>query len=256
MVLVLLENSLIYPAPKYPIGYWEDRPAAVEEVTFQAADGTSLHGWFVPHLQPRGTLLYFHGNGENISYLGPLLDRFNQDFDLQVLAFDYRGYGNSSGRPTESGLQQDARAALAWLNNKTQTQPHEVIFFGRSLGGAVAVELASGEGCQALVLECTFASLPEVASWHYPWLPVRWLMRNRFPSSENILNCPQPLLQSHGNADRVIPFASGRRLFDASPNKQKVFLELDGVDHNDPTPAEVWVEFEKMLLGLSEESVQ
>lgn len=250
IMLLLMENSIIYPAPKFPMGFWQERPHGTEDARFQAEDGTLLHGWFIPHDKPRGTLLVFHGNGENVSHLAYMLGRLNAEYQLQVLAFDYRGYGHSAGSPSEAGLRQDARAALEWLNTTTNTQPDDVIYYGRSLGGGVAVELAAERGCRALVLESTFSSMPDAASTHYPWLPVQWLMRNRFPSETHLQHCPQPLLQTHGNADRVIPFWSGRRLFEASPSKNKRFIEIDGADHNDGSAPVFWEALGELLDQL------
>jgi uncharacterized protein len=196
VMLLLIENSILYPAPKFPSGDWDQTIIEFEDASFTADDETKLHGWFVPHSRPRGTLLYFHGNAENVSYLAPLLRQLNEEYSLQVLAFDYRGYGKSEGTPFEKGLHRDSRAALKWLNERTKTKPSDVIFYARSLGGGVAIDLAAEKGCKALVLENTFSSMTDVASSHYPWLPVKWFMRNRYPSERRIKNCTQPITQS------------------------------------------------------------
>lgn len=254
LIMCLLENSMIYPAPKYPAGYWEMKPNRIEDAVFTAKDGTKLHGWFIDHNQPRGTVLYFHGNGENVSMLSPLLEQLNDTYQLRVLALDYRGYGKSEGKPNEKGIYQDSRAALRWLNERTNTTPNDIIMFGRSIGGGVAVELAAGEGCQALVLENTFTSLPDAAAEHFPWLPVRLVMRNRYPSVDRIARCQQPLLQSHGTADEVVPFDLGKRLFEASPSTDKQFLKFEGLGHNDPTSSRFWQAFERLLEATARNS--
>jgi pimeloyl-ACP methyl ester carboxylesterase len=156
VMLLLIENSILYPAPKFPSGDWDQTIIEFEDASFTADDETQLHGWFVPHSRPRGTLLYFHGNAENVSYLAPLLRQLNEEYSLQVLAFDYRGYGKSEGTPFEKGLHRDSRAALKWLNERTKTKPSDVIFYARSLGGGVAIDLAAEKGCKALVLENIF----------------------------------------------------------------------------------------------------
>ncbi len=248
--LMIFENSIVYPAPKYPVGDWKTTAFEFEDANFSASDGTALHGWFVENAQPRATLLYFHGNGENVSHLADVLQRLNREYQLNVFAFDYRGYGRSAGKPNERGIRMDARAALEWLNTRTNTEPEDVIFFGKSIGGGVAVELASEKGCKALVLENTFSSMLDAASVHYPWIPVRWLMRNRYMSIEKIAKCPQPLLQSHGTDDGTIPFACGRRLFDASPSTDKQFVEIPNGDHNDETTPAFWNSFRQFLLRL------
>ncbi len=247
ILLMLFENYLVYPAPRFPTGDWDQSLVTVEDADFTADDGTRLHGWFVEHPKPRGTVLYFHGNGENAGQQADVLADLRDRFRLSVLVFDYRGYGKSEGRPSERGIRRDAQAALKWLNERTRTTPDEVIFFGRSLGGAVAIELAESEGCKALVLSSAFSSLVEVAASHYPWLPVGWLMRNRYPSAERIASCPQPLLQAHGTSDTMIPQWSARKLFDASPAAHKRFVELHGGGHNDPYSGAFWTAFRQFL---------
>ncbi len=239
--MVCSETSLVYPAPRYPVGYWKPTPKNIEDIEFPSTDGTLLNGWYVNHPSPKGTLLYFHGNGENISHLTKLMRRLNEEYGLRVFVFDYRGYGKSQGEPNEEGLLHDSRAALQWLNKRTGTSPTEVIFHGRSIGGGVAVELASVTGCKALVLENTFATMPDAAANLYPWLPVRILMRNQFPSIKHIAQCTVPLLQCHGTADRLVPYWSGRKLFDACPSKFKQFVSVPGGGHNDESPDDFWL---------------
>jgi fermentation-respiration switch protein FrsA (DUF1100 family) len=250
-LLMFFENSMIYPAPKYPVGDWDKIANVAEDVQFTADDGTKLHGLYLAQPNARGTLLFFHGNGENVSYLVDELAQLQREYQLSVFAFDYRGYGKSEGKPSERGIQLDARAALDYLNKKTTTEPADVIFFGRSIGGAIAVELASERGCKALVLQSTFSSLPDVAAHHYRWLPVRWLMRNRYPSAERIKKCPQPLLQTHGTSDHIVPISLARRLFDVSPSADKQFVEMTG-GHNDPTTSAFWQAFERLLRRLGD----
>lgn len=250
LIMWLLENTFIYPAPRYPVGFWDTQSESIEEASFTANDGTNLHGWFIDHPDPRGTLLYFHGNGENISFLAPMLQTLNSQYRLRVMAFDYRGYGKSQGKPSEAGIYLDSRAALDWLNRRTGTSPGDVILHGRSIGGGIALELAADKGCKALVLENTFTSLPDTAAYHFPWIPVHLVMRNRYPSLERIQVYKGPLLQAHGEADNVVPFELGQRLFDASQSANKQFLKFKDMDHNDPTPQEFWDAFDKMLTDL------
>jgi fermentation-respiration switch protein FrsA (DUF1100 family) len=250
VAMMWLENWMVYPAPRFAAGEW-DLPAGVEDVWFESADGTRLHGWFAEGAgEPQGTLLYFHGNGEHVAHQADLIDLMRSRFRLNVLVFDYRGYGRSEGRPSEAGIQQDARAALAWLNERTGTTPAETIYFGRSLGAAVAVELAVARDCRMLVLSNAFSSMPDVAANVYPWLPVRWLMRNRYPSLERIRECHQPLLQAHGTDDTLVPIAMARRLFEASPATRKKFVELEGEAHNDGYSIRFWQEFEQFITEI------
>ncbi|MDP7020220.1 MAG: alpha/beta hydrolase [Pirellulaceae bacterium] len=235
LLLILLENWLVYPAPVYPRG---DYGASLgqEEVQFASADGMELHGWLFEHPSPRGSLLYCHGNGENIAYYPQRWRDLSQRYRLNVLVFDYRGYGKSNGSPNEAGVLADGDAAQRWLANRVQSDPSDVIVMGRSLGGAVAIDVATQNGARALVLESTFTSMPEVAATHYWWAPVRTVMRNRYSSIDKIAAFKGPTLISHGDADEVVPYEHGRRLLDVCGGEQKRFLTLSGLTHNDPQP--------------------
>ena len=239
LVMMLLERSLIFlPAP-YPEGDWQPATFAFEDAWFQADDGTRLHGWYVPHESPRAVVLYCHGNAGNITHRSPIVQVLHDEVGVSLLIFDYRGYGRSQGRPDEPGILADARAARHWLAKREGIAPERVVLMGRSLGGAVAVDLAAKDGAGALVLESTFTSLPNVAAYHYPWLPVRRLMRTRLDSVAKIRDYHGPLLQSHGPADTIIPFAEGRRLFEMA-NEPKQFFSIVGRDHNDTLPDEYY----------------
>jgi fermentation-respiration switch protein FrsA (DUF1100 family) len=246
-VLMLFENQMVFPAPRYPVGDWDQDRIAVEDVAFTSSDGTRLHGWFVSHPRPRAIVLYFHGNGENVGQQADVMAWLHESFDLSVFVFDYRGYGKSSGKPNENGIRADAQAALGWLNRRTGTRPDQIVFFGRSLGAAVAVGLAEQKGCLALVLQSAFSSLPDVAAQHYPWFPVRWMLRNRFPAASWIQRCPQPLLQWHGAGDSIVPITCARKLFEASPSTHKQWVVSPESDHNDNPDSEFWRSFDAFL---------
>ncbi|NLE39825.1 MAG: alpha/beta hydrolase [Pirellulaceae bacterium] len=233
--LMWLEESLIFFPARYPEGDWEPSGLVFEEARFQAADGTKLHGWYVPHDRPRAVVLFCHGNAGNITHRAGMLETMHDHVGASVLIFDYRGYGRSEGKPNEKGVLADARAARAWLAAREGIDEREVVLMGRSLGGAVAADLAARDGARALVLEGTFTSVPDMAAHIYPWLPVRALIRNRFDSLAKIGDYPGPLLQSHGDADTIVPIESGKKLFDAA-NEPKEFVTLHGVDHNDWLP--------------------
>ena len=149
-----------------------------------------------------------------------------------MLVFDYRGYGKSEGKPDERGVLADARAARTWLAQKAGVAENRIVLMGESLGGAVAVDLAA-DGARALILENTFSSMPDVAAYHYPWAPVRLLMRTQFNSLARIGSYHGPLYQSHGDRDSIVPLRFATRLFDAA-NEPKRFLLVEGADHNDP----------------------
>lgn len=226
------EESFIFFPSRFPQGDWKP-PLPVEDAWFEAADGVRLHGWFLAHPNPRWVVLYCHGNAGNITHRADILEDIRRFLEASVLVWDYRGYGRSEGRPTERGVLLDAEAARNWLAQRTGRPPDRLVLWGHSLGGAVAVHLAADGGAEALVLESTFTSLPDVAAYHYPWLPVRWLMRNRLDAQSRIGQYHGPVFQSHGQADSIAPIHLGRNLFD-SANPPKQFLAIPGADHNDP----------------------
>ena len=176
-----------------------------------------------------------------------------QQHNVAVLVFDYRGYGRSEGTPSEAGLLQDARAARAWLAQKTGVAESEVVLMGRSLGGGVVVDLAANDGARALILQSTFTSLPKAAASHPLLAPASLLMENHFDSLTKIANYHGPLLVSHGDADRVIPVAQGKRIFSAANEPKKFFL-VTGGDHNDPEPAEYHQLLDQFLDDLNHKS--
>jgi fermentation-respiration switch protein FrsA (DUF1100 family) len=236
LCMMFLERWLVYPAPPRHAGDWTAAWLQREDVWFNSADGTRLHGWFVPHATSKRAILYCHGNGEHIAFNAELAASLRDELNASVFLFDYRGYGRSEGRPDEAGCIADGHAAQLWLAKRVGGKPEGVILMGRSLGGAVAVALASANGAQALVLENTFSSMPDVAAGLYPWLPVRWAMKNRYDSLSRIKGYVGPVVQSHGMADILVPIAVARALFAAAPSTQKQWFEFDGLDHNSNYP--------------------
>jgi fermentation-respiration switch protein FrsA (DUF1100 family) len=202
-----------------------------ESVRFGTADGLTLTGWFVPAAtdnQP--TLLFFHGNAGNIGHRLESITVFHR-LGLNVFIVDYRGYGQSEGRPTEAGTYRDAEAAWAWLVNQRQIAPERIIIFGRSLGGGVAAYLAQKNRPAALILESTFTSAVDVAAQSYPFLPVGWLMRIQYSTQQRLSTIDCPVLIIHSPNDRVIPYPHGQQLY-AAANEPKQFLQING-GHND-----------------------
>ena len=239
LAMSIFEESLIFFPSVYPEGAWQPPGLKFEDAWFEADDGTRLHGWFVPAAEdpPRAAVLFAHGNAGNLSDRADIVGTFANRFGASTLIFDYRGYGRSSGQPSEAGVVADARAARRWLAQRAGVAERDVVLVGESIGGAVMVDLAAADGARGMILENTFGSLPEVAAFHYPWLPIRLLMRSRFDSAAKIGNYHGPLLQFHGEADTIVPLESARRLFDAA-NEPKRLLIVPGGDHNDPrTPA-------------------
>lgn len=203
---------------------------AFEEVTLMSADGPRLSGWFIPARNPRATLLFCHGNAGNISHRLDSIRLFHE-LGLSVLIFDYRGFGRSEGAPGEEGTYLDAHAAWTYLSETLGLPAHSIILFGRSLGGAVAAELATRVRAGGLVLESPFTSVPDRAAELYPWLPVRLLSRFRYDTLNRLGTIDTPLMILHSRDDELIPIAHGERLF-AAARAPKRFVTLRGGHNN------------------------
>lgn len=203
----------------------------LEDVWFQAADGTRLFGWYVEASASSPVLLWCHGNAGNIIHRLENLAELHR-IGLSVFLFDYRGYGRSSGRPSEEGLHQDALAAYDYLVVTRGVRPERLVLFGRSLGAAVAGELASRKPAAGLILEAPFPSIAAMARAHYLGLPMHWLLSGRFPLEERLAQVHMPVLVVHGDRDEIVPIALGRRVFEAA-REPKFFYVIEGADHND-----------------------
>jgi hypothetical protein len=205
----------------------------VEPVTFETTDGLRLNGWFVAASgpAPRVTVLVFNGNAGNRAHRAPLAAAL-QRHGLQVLLVDYRGYGGNPGTPTENGLAADSRAARAYLVGRPDVDAARIVYFGESLGAAVAIDLAVEHPPVALVLRSPFTSMADVGQYHYPFLPVRLLLWDRFAAIDQIHRIRVPLLMIAGGRDRIVPVENSRRLYDAAV-APKMLLVLPNADHND-----------------------
>jgi uncharacterized protein len=250
-LMMAMEDSLIYFPSVYPDGMWNPPGLDFEDAWFEAADGTKLHGWYVPVANPRAVILFAHGNAGNLSHRVDFLEMLNR-LRVTVLIFDYRGYGRSTGSPSETGVLQDARAARRWLAERADIDESKIVLLGESLGGGVMVDLAAADGARALVLQNTFTSLTDVARFHYPWLPINMLMRTRFDSLSKIGRYHGPLLQFHGDADTIIPFALAQRLY-AAANEPKQLTIIPGGDHNDPPSRQFQEALDRFLDRLPAE---
>jgi hypothetical protein len=230
ILVCVFERHLIY----FPTRDYDATPRDIgldfETVSFNAADGVTLTGWYVVNNDATHTILFCHGNAGNISHRLTTIQALHQ-LGYNVFIFDYRGFGRSAGSPSEQGLYADARAALRYLTETRGQATDKIVFCGRSLGGAVAIELATHHPPPALVVESTFTDLADVGRIHYPFLPVRWILRERFASIERIagLTCPKLIL--HGTDDTLIPIKLGRKLFNAA-SEPKQFIETPG-GHNE-----------------------
>lgn len=220
--LIWFPDSTIHATP-------EEVGLAYEDLTCTTSDGVDIHGWFVPAPEAELTLLFFHGNGGNISGRLETLRQFH-DMGLNMFMIDYRGYGRSDGSPTEEGTYRDAEAAWDCLVERKGIVPDSIIIMGRSLGGAIAAWLAGEKQPRALILESTFPSAVAMAREAYPFLPVNLLLRHRYPTSDHIRDLRIPKLIAASRDDDIVPWHLGRAVYDSAP-EPKTFLELRGL-HN------------------------
>jgi uncharacterized protein len=229
--MLAIEDSLVY-RPTRPSQEWYDKPSAnMQDVTLHSEDG-ALHAWYCPVEKPDAVFLMCHGNAGNLSARGQSLPTYCKQFHASFLMFDYPGFGLSDGEPSERGCYAAADAAYDWLIHEKGFKPEQIVIAGESLGGAVAVDLASRRVCSALILTHTFANLPSVAQEHYCWLPAALLMRNRFCSEDKIDRIHVPIFVAHGDCDEVIPLEQAKALF-AKVTSAKEFLLQQGKGHFD-----------------------
>ena len=229
-LLFFFQSRVVHqPGSRELISDPEDIGLDYEAVHITTADDVRIHGWLIPASGPRrGVLLFFHGNAGNISHRLDSIRIFHE-LGLDTLIIDYRGYGQSEGRPSEQGLYADAKAARAYLRERGYDD-REIVYFGRSLGGAVATDLAATIAPAALILESTFTSIPDVAADAYPVFPVRLLARLEYPARNNLQDVRAPVLVIHSRDDELIDFDHGKALYEAAPGPKR-FLEIEG-DHN------------------------
>jgi len=200
-----------------------------EDVFIQTQDHVVIHGWLVKSSAAQSTLIFFHGNAGNIGDRLGKIDLFHK-MGLNVLIVDYRGYGKSEGTPTEEGIYYDATAAYDYLAGRGDMTGQNFISYGASLGGAVAVDLAAKRTVSCLVVDSTFSSAADMAKRIYPFIP-SFFIQTKMDSIGKIKNISVPKLFIHSAEDQIVPFALGKKLFDAAP-EPKEFIEISG-DHND-----------------------
>jgi len=202
----------------------------VQEVSFTTADGLTLVAWYAPAPPLRPTVVMFHGNGGSLRGERYRLKRF-KDAQMGALLVAYRGYSGNAGTPNEQGLYADARAALDWLEQRGVAST-SIVLYGISLGTGVATKMAAERDFAAVVLESPYTSTVDVAAWRFPFVPVTWLMEDRFESLARIGAITEPVLIMHGDSDTVIPQQFGRRLFEAA-NQPKEGFWPHGLGHGD-----------------------
>jgi fermentation-respiration switch protein FrsA (DUF1100 family) len=229
--LALLDRLIFQPSPGVD---WTPEALGIEaeSLFLEAEDGVRIHAFFLPSPGATRSLLFLHGNAGNASHRLPNAAELAA-LGANVLLLDYRGYGLSEGRPFEQGVYADARAGLEHLRGGRRVPLERVVVFGRSLGGAVAVDLAAERPLAGLILESTFTSVADMAR-AVIGIPLGPLIGRRFPSDEKIARVRCPILFFHGDRDRIIPFELGRRLFAVAP-EPKAFETIAGAGHNDTT---------------------
>lgn len=229
LFIFLEQKSLYYPEKKIS-GTPKDLGIVYEDVYFKTSDGQTLNGWFTPAKGAEVTVLYCHGNAGNIC------DRlhkvqFFHELGMNFFIYDYRGYGLSSGTPSEKGLYKDAQAAYDYLLSRPDVDKDKIVIYGKSLGGPVAADLCLNRKASALILEGSFASLAKRAQQLYPFLPMKLLVTQKYDTVAKVKNLRIPKLIAHGRQDEVISFNHGEILFEAAAEPKK-FLPFKG-GHND-----------------------
>ena len=227
----MIERYFIFFPHRGLTGDPSDYGLVHEDVSFASSDGVRLHGWFVAGSSDV-TWLWCHGNAGNISHRLENLKLLHDHLGVNVFLFDYRSYGVSEGKPSEQGTYRDAEAALRYLRARDDLSPDSILYFGRSLGAAVAVELASRAEPCGLILESGFPSVPYLARRRYPFLPIWLLLRTRYDARAKIRGLKAPKLVLHGDRDDIVPIDAGRALFDAA-KEPKEFYTIAGAGHND-----------------------
>jgi fermentation-respiration switch protein FrsA (DUF1100 family) len=259
IALVLLKVLVIWLEPRmafYPLRGVQDTPAAMSlpfaDLRIQTQDGETLHGWWLEHPQPRAQIVFWHGNGGNLSLWMDVIVGLRQR-GFSVLAVDYRGYGLSTGTPSETGLYRDAAATVTEFARRLRQPGVPVVYWGRSIGCPVAASTLSVDRPAALVLE---SPMPDVRSL-LRTNPVMWLLSflssYRFATSRFVASYEGPLLIIHGDRDSIVPFRAGRQVFEDARAARKVFVTIPGADHNDlhaVAPELYWRSIDEFVDGL------
>ena len=237
LVLKSIARSFIY----YPDSGLTGTPADIglnfEDVWLRTADGVRVHAWFVPG-DSGVTWLWLHGNAGNLSARLDNLRNVHFRLGVSVLLVSYRGYGLSEGVPSEDGTYEDARAGFRYLLERPDVQREQIVFFGRSLGAAVAAKLAAERPPAAVILEAPFPSLARLAPRHVPWLRLplaRRLLPFQYDTAAHLQAVTAPVLVIHGGSDEIVPVEFGREVFEAA-HEPKEWYEVEGAGHNDVEP--------------------
>lgn len=227
------QRKLIY-FPSHDVGIASTISSNTEDVVFTTDDGLTLSAWWVPASESPNdsTIIVFHGNGGNRTDRVRLAQALTER-GYGVLLMDYRGYGGNPGSPSEAGLLLDAEAAISYAMSRRDVDPDKLIYFGESLGAAVAIAVAQEHPPTTLILRSPFTSLADVARVHYPYLPTGLLLRDHYPSLDTIATLDVPVLVIAGSQDTIVPIEQSRELYDAAPGPKR-FVTIASSDHNDP----------------------
>jgi len=258
VTLYIMQPKFLY-APVKEIPY---TPAELdldfENVIFKSDDGLLLSGWYIGAEGSEFTVLFCHGNGGNMTHCLDSINIFH-NLGLNCFIFDYRGYGDSQGKPSEEGTYLDVKAAYKWLTEEKKIRPDNIIIFGWSLGGCIAAQLASKVKAGALIIEGTFTSYVDIGKKFYPYMPVRWFARFSYRTIDYIKDVRCPVMLIYSRDDEVVPFEFGLELYEAA-NEPKEFVEIFG-SHNDGflESAEIykdaWVKWLRFLKEYKSQAV-
>lgn len=244
-----IARKMLFQPERLPVG-WNSPYPDCEEAVFVTESGESLHGLYFLHPNAKNVVLFSHGNAGNVDSWGHIGMILRERLGVSVLVYDYRGYGKSEGIPSADGILADARAARKWLARREGIPESEIVQMGRSLGGAVAIDLAAKDGAKALLIESTFTSLPDMSGKMFPLLPAKILLKEQLSSIDKIGEYHGPYYGSHGMKDTLIPFEQGRRLYENVASERKIFQPIEEADHNDQPSREYYENLAKFLDSI------
>ncbi len=230
IVLFFMQPKFLY-SPMRQVPYRPDQIGLdYEDVILATSDGVEINGWYLPAKNAEFTVLFCHGNGGNMAHRLDSLNIFNE-LGVSCFVFDYRGYGQSEGKPSEQGTYLDAAAAYKWLVEIKGICPDKIIVFGRSLGGSIAAYLAGKVDCAGLIVESSFTCYVDMGKKFYPYMPVRMFARFKYKTVDYLDDVDVPVLIIHSRDDEIVPFEFGLNLYEAA-GEPKEFVEISGC-HND-----------------------
>lgn len=240
-MIYFIQEKLIFLPTRLPDNYQYQFDVPFEELNLDSEDGARLNAIHFKCQEPKGVILYFHGNAGNLARWGEITQSFTE-FNYDLVIMDYRSYGKSKGRLSESALYEDGQLFYDYVIR--QYKEEEVILYGRSLGTGIATRLASQNNPGKIILETPYYSLKDIGQKKFPYLPVKWLLKYEFNSYEYVQNISCPIVVFHGSNDEVIPLESGKKLFESIPNSDKEFYLVQGGRHNN------LASFETYLKGI------